>query len=313
MEITSHSGSKEQYLHYLDSYLNKREYPCPYVDPDGTYCWNNWGFYEKLVAFLNLREAKFSAELGEPWEYIHIGEYSPGNTIPPGICVRTKDGQQTRCYLRSDQFGFSAPYGEYPQGSNAWDDPRYPYAKLLQCSSCGDRMQFVADCVCSTRTVGGSFLWPLQKEGVKWKSNYNMNRGVGSYIQDRVDLTLFEVKHYYEHKKRKGRGRFSADYEWQDDKLYTELVKNPYMQVWLDHFGSFEPFVEFFMLDNFVDQETYMPKSIVTGKPLTERDVNNIKSMKGEIHDLTVEQVKNMLGNVSAWILERSGRMEELL
>ena len=53
--------------------------------------------------------------------------------------------------------------------------------------------EFLANYVYTTRTLGGSFLWPE----TLWK-DYNKSRGNGNYIEDRVDLTLLEIKHYFE-------------------------------------------------------------------------------------------------------------------
>ena len=55
--------------------------------------------------------------------------------------------------------------------------------------------EFLTKYVYTTRTLGGSFLWPES-----WHRDYNMGRGNRSYIEDRVDLTLLEIKHYFEYR-----------------------------------------------------------------------------------------------------------------
>lgn len=56
--------------------------------------------------------------------------------------------------------------------------------------------EFLANYVYKTRTLGGSFLWPKSL-----CSTYNKSRGIRNYIEDRVDLTLLEIKHIYEIRK----------------------------------------------------------------------------------------------------------------
>lgn len=58
--------------------------------------------------------------------------------------------------------------------------------------------EFVAECIWDVRTLSGCFLWPLIRIGNPWKSMYNIYRGVRSYIEDRVDLTLYKIKSFYD-------------------------------------------------------------------------------------------------------------------
>lgn len=328
MTMKSYCGNYEQYINYLEKCINaedKSKISCPYVDPDETYRsekYPNNNFYPKIVSFLNKREQEIINK-EQRWKYT-LKSKPDGTEIPLGIHANYRG--KSIC-LRSDLFGFSAPKGVYPKES-AWDN-RYPYAKYLMESTAEGKCQQVANWIWRTRTVGGSFIWPVKIEwyqkyatGIQpiWSSWYNTNRGVNFYLQDRVDLTLFEVMHYYDHKTN---GSIHLkEYAYTDDVLYMDLKRAsnptsgiPYMQIWLDHFDSFDTFVKFFMFDSFVckiESGKLMPKNIINGKPLTEKHVNKIKSKGGEIQDLAIKDIQSMLKNVSNWVSVRTKSIEEL-
>ena len=302
-KVWLHERWIEEYVRYAEDFPD-----IFYEDPDETHAHGkNSFFYLQLVAFLNKREHIMRNKLRKddgPWFYEMKGQIK-GNNQPSGITVRK--GKEDIMYLRSDQFGFSTPKDSIE------NDCRYPYVKYMIESNSPDKYRHVADWIWNTRTVGGSFIWPIQhdEKNNRWQSHYNTSRGIRSYIQDRVDLTLFEVKHYYDYDKTN-----IEEYEHKDDVLFKEIKRNPNMSAWLNHFGSFEIFVEFFMFDHFVcktEDGKMTPQNILTGKPLTEKNVEEIKSARGIIQNLPVDDIKNMLDNVKNWILERSKLIDKLL
>lgn len=320
-----------RYAEYLREYLcGNEELSAPYIDPDGSWKHirkefeedegqlNKYEFYRNLAAFLNKREQESGLiSKDERWEYYPTPE-------PGGIRVSKEGQREPVLYLRSDQFGFSAP-----KKGHAWDD-RYPYACFLKKASCGYKYQRAADWVWATRTVGGSFIWPLAQNG--HGVLYNASRGVASYIQDRVDLTLLEVKHYYEFlingsefDKEAYSKRHGSDVLW-----ISELSKeDSNMRIWLDHFGSFKNFIDFFLMKELVVEANgeYTPKDITANEentPLRDDIAEELKKpyegkiltkrfIPGAIGKLNADQLETMLDRVSRWTLRRSGRIEEIL
>ena len=188
---------------YAEWIENPRQGECPYSDPDGVNENNvkNIGFYTNITSFLNNRCEEFPDKSRLEVENI---EFLPPTGIKkdePEPKNRTIVVEGHNLYLTSDQFGFSAIYDD------TWNPQKYPYAKYLYN---GGNKALVALTVLDTRTIGGSFLWPkvkVQGKRESWVSTYNTERGVGNnpvhvdddfYIEDRVDLTLYEIKEFYE-------------------------------------------------------------------------------------------------------------------
>lgn len=86
-----------------------------------------------------------------------------------------------------------------------------------------------------TRTIGGHLIWPVIK-ATKNKT-INQARGGSSGFYDRIDLTLIDLKKYYYNEDCKLKDEFDASKDWF--KL----------------FGTFENFIDFFLLQDFVDIE----------------------------------------------------------
>lgn len=202
-------------------------------------------FYKEYTKLLNCRNDKFDVSFDEKHQI-------------PGL----KFVGKKEYYLKSDQFGFSRPDHEF----------KYPYAKYLEKVLKYDKenmenaIKKVITWMFKTRQVGGSFFWPLEKnnEKINLKNNpqYNLNRGK-PYIQDRVDLTLLEVYQIYK----------SGVLVDKNDKvdllegniLYTNCFTDT-MKSWLNEFGTFSDFVEFFALNPFVDQKTGRPYNLLAAK-----------------------------------------------
>ena len=165
--------------------------------------------------------------------------------------------------------------------------------------------QFLAEYVLTTRTLGGSFLWPKSL-----CSTYNKSRGIRSYIEDRVDLTLLEIKHIYEIRKWEKLLPYGGD-------ILFQSCKNNDAQTWFGFFKSFEDYVDFFEFNDFVEnisktsKKEYIPINILTGKAFEtdypRRQTNVLKKIEDE------KQLKEMLERVRDMVEKRTKKMEDLI
>ena len=304
----------------LEMFLKKQDFETQecgeYIDPDGTYNDKNSDYYKKLVEFLNQQEKKYIVKENR-WTYEFKHDY-------PQCIEATKNGGHV-LYLRSDQFGFSAPK-LYKLGAC---DKRYPYWNYLINSGDDDKekVKNVIKWVKTSRTIGGSFIWPIWKNGDNFSSSYNKNRGVGSYIEDSVDLTLFEVKNYYTCKINEGKdiGEYlfrSVDVLWESElnKVESTMVK------WLNHFGDFNTFIKYFLMNDFVKEHEqdneYIPMDITTGKELTPELVKKYREsyikeknieIQGRIKDKNPGDLLEMLNRLEECIENRSKKMIKVI
>lgn len=250
------------------------------IDPDSKDDLCN-PFYEALTVFLNVQEDNMKSQL--KGQYI----YSFNEINPYGIEVREvlkqRDGVSLITgpifYLKSDQFGFSAP--------GASTDANHPYDTYIEQAKEKDKaMKDVAKWLYKTRRLGGSFLWPMEPDGKGgWIENvqYNKERGGSQnsagnnrfYIEDRVDLTLLEVKQVLDS---------TSMSELNGNILWRNCINETKMKKWLNHFGTFETYVKFFCFDdNFVGRkgEEFVPIDITTkNKKLINLDDENCRTRK---------------------------------
>lgn len=263
-----------------------------YNDPDNK---KNTDFYDKLASFLNAASWKNKKNL-----------YFKANEAPYGMITvyyKDKKGEEHHFTIHSDQLGFSAvPCIYFKQN--------YPLSRYLEMQkNKSDKdpdaiAEFLANYVYTTRTIGGSFLWPE----TLWKS-YNPGRGCAK-IEDRVDLTLLEIKHYFEYRDLDDKKKF----KYRRDILFSRY-KIPDAQTWFGFFDSFEDYVDFFMFNDFVDKDKqtkeYMPINILTGeafeKGYLNYETNTLKKIEDE------NQLKEMLDLVMDKVKTRSGNMEKLI
>lgn len=254
-----------------------------YKDPDESHCCSSSDYYKLLEKFLTIRENDFKRRLNGNFKCKFCSKY------PGGIKVyECKNGEDEYLFtLRSDLFGFSAPKLMWKTITNR--QTSHPYDVYLKNKE-EDVVDNVVDWILNSRNIGGVFLWPIRKcaDG-KYKTEYNIDRGgkvcIGEkvydnhyYIQDRVDLTLLEIKHSYDDHyvdKYSGDKLFRYYIDENDFKEY----ESTHMKQWLNHFKDFKTYIEFFMLDgrdmneqkqekdyginSFVDQNTLMPFDIV--------------------------------------------------
>lgn len=187
--------------------------------------------------------------------------------------------------------------------------------------------------------LGGGFLWPLidavrcGKNGESWKvwdSRYNMHRGVGSYMEDSVDLTLYEIKCFYD--------LMEQHLDWNDEILCEKLTDagclllnyTDHMRIckWLRHFQDFKGYVESFCFRPFVN-ERYEIVDIAEAKliwedgdgygfaldvpVLTEESVRSYRASRRIRSSQDAEKLRQILTNVRTMTVRRTKQMESLV
>lgn len=271
----------------IDDILKERGVVCNniYIDPDGK---KNTDFYSALSDFLNAASCEHRKDL----------LFKTNGLSKKGIMVYRKKDKKEYFTIQSDQLGFSAVPWIY-------FSTQYPLSRYFEMQKNEEAAKFLTDYVLATRTLGGSFLWPES-----WYKGYNMNRGNGRYIEDRVDLTLLEIKHYFEYRDLDDKKKF----KYRRDILFSRYII-PDAQTWFGFFDSFEDYVDFFMFNDFVDKDKqtkeYTPINILTGKAF-ETDypgykTNTLKEIEDE------KQLKAMLDLVMRKVKTRSENMEKLI
>ena len=268
-----------------------------YNDPDNK---ENEDFYDKLANFLNA--SRISRKNNKILSF-------KANEAPYGMITvyyKDKKGEEHHFTLHSDQFGFSAvPCTYFKQNY-----PLSRYLEMQKNKSENDQAkaaEFLTKYVYTTRTLGGSFLWPES-----WHRDYNMGRGNRSYIEDRVDLTLLEIKHYFEYRELDDKKNF----KFSKDRLFVHYKKTD-AQTWFGFFDSFEDYVDFFMFNDFVKEinkngkKEYMPINILTGKRFKTDYPGYKRNTLKEIED--EKQLKAMLDLVMDKVKTRSENMEKLI
>lgn len=287
----------------IDDILKERGVVCNniYTDPDGK---KNTGFYKDLSDFLN------AARISRKNDKIISFEANEAPYAMITVYYKDQYGNEQHFTVHSDQLGFSAvclkyfrknyPLSRYLEmQKNKLDKLKNKSDKKLETVA-----KFLSEYVYTTRTLGGSFLWPED-----WYKGYNMERGNGSYIEDRVDLTLLEIKHIYKFRELENQLIYGKDYLF---KRY----KNQYADKWFGFFDSFEDYVDFFMFNDFVEdistngKKEYMPINILTGKRFkTDYPGYEMDTLK----DIKEYKLKAMLERVRDMVEKRTIRMEDLI
>lgn len=277
------SGFNKGYTTFLDKPLDVKSVYC---DPDKTYGKSyKHHFFEQLAIFLSNREK--DEELAKNLNGKYVYKFVEGEGIE--VSGTDKDGVKIESfYLRSDQLGFSAPSNE----------KAHPYDLYIMKNKCSDEaIKQVADWIIASRTIGGSFLWP-----VPFYYNYNPQRGgkITSsrryYIQDRVDLTLREIYFWYKDKNK--------------STIMTRCDKeNSNLRIWLTHFKDFQTYIKFFCFEDFVNDEWY-PIDIIRGEKCEPEWERNEQKPKVEItEELCINKIEGMLERLNSSILNRSAKM----
>lgn len=304
---------KEDYVKYLKSaYHNgtdKYKNISIYQDPDskGSY---SLIYYRKLARFLNQRERVFfDKKLFDDKEFVYEADnYEDKGVL---ILVKSKDGKAL-FYLQSDQFGFSAPSGSFVKRGK-----KHIYDVYLELSKDENKEENVAKWIWESRTIGGSFLWPLEKRENR-NPAYNMARG-NYYLQDRCDLTLAEIRGYYE-KDIRTIGEEKRNY------LYNKIRnrENQNLSRWLEHFGDFDTYVKYFCMEDFVEtiddkenNKRFRPINLYSFPE--QKNIIDERYMHEDIYDKTKDEKKyyinicNMLNILCKKIIARSKKMEKII
>ncbi len=321
------------YMGVRQKEVSKIEKP-PYIDPDVD-CLKSCSYYWELTQFLNQQEERMGGEFryvapsGCKKDGVDEAELRDENERQQIAVYCSGASGRADLYLKSDQFGFSA--------GNL--DKKYPYGMLYEKAKQKDdekqkdrQYAFVADCIYDTRTLGGGFLWPLEM----W-AGYNRARGGSAnssykryYIEDRVDLTLLEVKHLFEWIfEDDGRKKDEIWDKYHDvifrKKIREDSNKNSAYIKWFRHFGSFENYIKFLCFDDFMVD--VMPIDIVEselrlsgdgmrteGEKVPLEDPTKYKDRaQNSIYRLDEPEIVKMLNNVRCLITARSQRMQSVL
>lgn len=256
-----------------------------YMDPDKK---ESIDFYNDLSDFLNAASCEHRKDL----------LFKANGLSKKGIMVYRKKDKKEYFTIQSDQLGFSAVPWIY-------FSTKYPLSRYFEMQKNEEAAKFLTDYVLATRTLGGSFLWPesLYKD-------YNPGRGRAK-IEDRVDLTLLEIKHYFEYRELDDKKKF----KYSGDILFSRY-KFLDTQTWFGFFDSFEDYVDFFLFNGFVKEinkngkKEYMPINILTGDPF-EKDYLNYE--KDVLKVLEEDKLKAMLDLVMRKVKTRSEDMEKLI
>lgn len=321
--------AKEDFREEYMEYLNKPNGECPYRDIDAVEN-KDVVFYNDLAKFLKKR--------------LELEVKGPDESDNPFV-IKLQDDQGVM-YLTSDQFGFSAPRTNNRKELVAWNVDQYPYARYLSLKCDADKrtekIKFVASCIYETRTIGGSFIWPKVKIGRAYQSGYNMRRGVNSYIEDRVDITLYEVSRFYEvYSPPKGNKSVIdncksviENYKKDNPKseLFVQLDKdneNLVMYRWLSIFETFEGYVEKLKFESFMakdkdgklikENDKYLIRDMASEDASTPLNIDKIKKIKDMniARDMNIDMNRDplftLLKNVKECTESRSKAIEEVL
>ncbi|MDO5721929.1 MAG: hypothetical protein Q4P06_05230 [Actinomycetaceae bacterium] len=237
--------------------------------------------------------------------------------------ITNPDEPELVFFLASDQLGFSAePTTVFPKHKA----DKYPLGiawLLAQDIGADEENRILArltDYVHCTRTLGGAFLWPTD-DLTNGKCQYNVSRGVRSSIEDRVDLTLLEIKHYLD-------DRNNYDSKFGQKECLGTKAGNVIREKWLCRFGTFQEYVDFMIFGAFVDEENseLMPFSIFGKFPVEYPDRKQIQQMYKE-YDATqyepaeekeqaeqlLQSIEGTLARVESRVMKRTRAMEDYL
>ena len=367
----------ENYIELMKKYLIKGKYSAqrgvrfapPYNDPDNRL--KDCSYFWELTQFLNKREMWLQGEMEKMGKVYRPYRYSAPNKCkkPEGAkreqgsdeneIIVKGDNNEEKFRLMSDQFGFMV-------GGSRTDFNSHPYGYLCELVKTETKKEDdkdkdyeeIAKCIYDTRTLGGGFLW-----GKAIWGTYNKARGGSKnswpskryyYIEDRVDLTLLEIKHLFEwielgmpeedtclFNKIGGDGtegnRVDALYYIIKKKIESKEKGILEYIEWLQHFGTFKNYIQFFCFDDFVDEnKTWMPFDIMESKlkwddehkrPRWEKVVvleEPTKYKQRKDHSIyknwnidgekrSAEELEQMLENVRILTLARSYQMQKVI
>lgn len=290
---------------------------------------------EALLQVLGLHDRTDKSDIFDLlWKCFQIrkSHKMKGNVKKKKIAMFDVSDQQSpelRTYLISDQLGFSAHpkiYKNNPQ--------KYPLGIISLLATQCDRnsskkvnriLERLTGFVINTRTLGGAFLWPTNTPNVI-NCSYNLCRGVANKIEDRVDLTLLEVKHYMESREEALKSGRQDVTEFYKSEYPGDLLSRPYAKAirtqWLDYFKDFDEYVNFMMFDAFAVGTPKKPLSIFGDFPVTATSEKEIQKKfsscaEGKNTDADprklLKELEAILNRVECRVVQRSKDMEEYL
>lgn len=320
---------------YYDYILKAGKSEGYYIDPDACADVKKTEYYNLLTKFLNCREQENGS--ADKFKYIppkkakNTCEEDKKNKYIDDYKIVVLKNDEVLFRLTSDQFGFSAAERIYETKENM---KKYPLSRMILLSHDKTEEQKeeirkqLIEYVKNTRTLGGTFVWPIPRKGYR-TSEYNKRRGVGSYIEDRVDLTLWEVKCFYQIYNKLSEKTYDAfrekyDKEYESNQLfhYGEKIKDEYqaMYEFLAHFRTFDNYIEFFMLEPFVEdvEGQKIPIDIISGEPLDISEVEKYKEQYrtdkvGKLQQLNLEKLQKVVIRVEEMIIQRTQCIEQVI
>lgn len=242
--------------------------------------------------------------------------------------ILNRDGKtiQLKIYdepLKSDVFGFSFNEKNY---SNPRYYPYDAYLVSLKEEDLPDGLSKVEKWLNSTRwnikqdkenrIISGSFFWPKSVIDVINKARGGRcecknSKKYSFYIQDRVDLTLYAIKEFYE-KKDTSILKFNC------------LKSNKKLKSFLDIFNNFKGYVQFFKFNDFVKEEngTYevidiYRSNIEESKIILLKENIDMIVSKGDLRDFSCDKptskkdFERLFRNIQLLILERNERLKK--
>ena len=316
---------------YAEWIENPRQGKCPYSDPDEVNNDINYvknpEFYIALTDFLKCSKEKIQESCGFVLEFKEPTNLEDESRKMPGDrTITVQKDENDYLYLTSDQFGFSAnKKGIYDEKNHKLNE-KYPFVKYVKN---GGVKSLVGDTIWNTRTIGGSFLWPkVEDNRGYWVSTYNTERGVGKnpvhvdddfYIEDRVDLTLYEIKEFYE-AYIESKDYDSVKKNMSKDSLILRYCDSKEIFIWLSLFGTFENYVNFFCFNDFVNNidGKYYPKDIFSGESINNENIKEYRDKTGKTYkfiqrNACKEDLETAFINLIAWTSARSARMETII
>ena len=150
-------------------------------------------------------------------------------------------GEDVKVIRQNNQW-FIRLKGEYDYDlTTDYIGPSRAWSKRYVGETKEEKANTIGDFLLITRTIGGHIFWPAHQ--VERKNTINQIKG-GSIIYDRIDITLAELKNFYETRNGKRKHLY-----------FKELYDSFFRYEWFfDMFESFEDYIDKMKLNNFIYQ-----------------------------------------------------------
>lgn len=154
----------------------------------------------------------------------------------------------------------------------------------------------IGEMLVACRTIGGHMLWPVHKN-----PTINTSRGGKNKLYDRIDLTLYEIKCFYEDINREK----VFTYKNKDGLWVLLKEEDTDERIFFNKFESFNKFIDAFYLNSFVT-EKYEVKSLA-------RSRGSKIEIVDENEEICPEDYKAFVTNNTQAVEERTKVLIELL